>query len=54
MNRPVAKTSAIVGIIACILLLLLAGLRAIDWATFWICTALVAGFAYFILPKLKK
>jgi len=47
------KSLGVTGIIAAVLLLFLVGTRAINWSTFWICTAVIAGFAWFVLPKMK-
>jgi len=49
-----AKILSLIGVIACVLLLVLVGIRFITWSTFWIAIAILAGFAYLILPRMKK
>ena len=47
------KSLGIGGVVICVLLLILVGVRVIDWSLFWVFTILMAGFAYFVLPKMK-
>jgi len=47
------KTLGLVGVVCCVLLLVLVGIRFITWRSFWILILLMAGFAYFVLPKMK-
>jgi flagellar motor component MotA len=48
------KVLGLVGVIACVLLLVLIGIGAITWRLFWVLIIFIAGFAYFVLPKMKE
>jgi len=48
------KVLGLVGVIACVLLLVLVGIRFITWRLFWVLIILIAGFAYFVLPKMNE
>ena len=48
------KILGLVGVIICVLLLVLVGIGAITWRLFWFAIILVAGFAYFLLPKMSE
>lgn len=48
------QTLGLVGVILCVLLLVLVGIRAITWSLFWIVLIIIAGFAYLVLPKMKE
>ena len=48
------KTLGLVGVILCVLLLVLVGINRITWRLFWIILIIVAGFAYFVLPRMKE
>jgi len=54
MEWDAAKVLALIGVVGCVLLLLLVGMQVISWKMFWIVTILIAGFAYFVLPKMRK
>ena len=54
MKWTVAKVLGLIGIVFCVLLLVLVGIVVISWRLFWIAIILIAGFAYFILPKIKN
>ncbi|HLF55160.1 MAG TPA: hypothetical protein VI612_05580 [Candidatus Nanoarchaeia archaeon] len=48
------KTLGLIGVIVCVLLLVLAGIQVITWRLFWMLIILIAGFAYFVLPRMKE
>ncbi len=48
------KLAGLAGVILCVLLLILVGIQAITWRLFWAAIILIAGFAYFILPKMAE
>jgi len=48
------KILGLIGVILCVLLLVLVGIRAITWRLFWIVLIIIAGFAYLVLPKMKE
>ncbi len=50
----IKKILGLIGIIACVLLLILTAFRIISWTYFWIGIILIAIFAYWILPKMKN
>ena len=52
MNKK--KILGLAGIIICVLLLALVAFRIITWGLFWIAIILMAGFAYFVLPKMEE
>ena len=54
MPMNLKKFAGLIGIIACVLLLVLVGFTVISWRLFWMGTILVAGYAYFIVPKIKE
>ncbi len=47
------KVLGLVGVILCVLLLVLVGIQAITWRLFWIVLIILAGFAYFVIPKME-
>ncbi|GEM_PF-3434151 len=47
------KILGLIGIIICVLLLTLVAFRIVSWTLFWIIIILLAGFAYFILPRME-
>lgn len=47
------KILGITGIALCVLLILSAAFRIITWSLFWIGILIMAGFAYFVLPRMK-
>ena len=47
------KVSGLVGVIVCVLLLVLIGMSLITWRLFWIILIIIAGFAYFLLPRME-
>jgi len=47
------KILGLIGVIICVTLLVLVGVRFITWRLFWFAIILMAGFAYFVLPKMK-
>ncbi|MBW2970051.1 hypothetical protein KY309_01200 [Candidatus Woesearchaeota archaeon] len=48
------KILGIIGIAICAILLLSVAFRLITWSLFWIGILLLAGFAYFVLPRMKE
>jgi membrane-bound ClpP family serine protease len=48
------KLAGIAGIILCVLLLILVGINAITWRLFWAAIIIIAGFAWFVLPKMSE
>lgn len=54
MNLSIKKILGLAGVIICILLLILIGIGAITWRLFWALIILIAGFAYFILPRMNE
>ncbi len=54
MKWNLKKVLGLVGVIVCILLLVLVGIGAITWRLFWIVLIIVAGFAYFLLPRMRE
>jgi hypothetical protein len=51
MNKK--KFLAIIGIILAVGGMILAAANVITWRLFWIIAILVAGFAYFLLPRMS-
>lgn len=49
----VKKILGVIGVLACIALLVAVGVRAISWMTFWISVAIIAAFAYLVLPRMR-
>ena len=47
------KVLGLIGVIACLLLLILVGVRVIAWSVFWLFIIALAGFAWFVLPKME-
>ncbi len=47
------KLLGLIGVICCVLLLVLVGVQFITWRVFWFFIILLAGFAYFVLPRMK-
>ncbi len=48
------KTLGLIGVIVCVLLLVLVGFQVITWRLFWMLIILIAGFAYFVLPRMRE
>lgn len=48
------KILGLIGVIACVLLLVLVGFQVITWRLFWMLIILIAGFAYFVLPRMRE
>ncbi len=48
------KILGLAGVIICVLMLSLVAFRLITWTLFWIVIILMAGFAYFVLPKIEE
>ena len=53
MKWSLKKVSGLVGVIVCVLLLVLVGMNLITWRLFWIILIIIAGFAYFLLPRME-
>ena len=53
MKWSLKKVSGLVGVIVCVLLLVLIGMSLITWRLFWIILIIIAGFAYFLLPRME-
>lgn len=47
------KIIGLFGIVIAVSLLVLAGLRFISWLHFWVGMALIAAFAYLVLPRIE-
>ncbi len=47
------KILGAVGVVVCLLLLILVGIQVITWGLFWLILILIAGFAYFLLPRME-
>ena len=47
------KILGLIGVIIAIALLILAGFQFISWIHFWIAIALLAAFAYLVLPRIE-
>lgn len=47
------KFLGVIGIVIAVALLVLVGFRFISWVHFWIVLALLAFFAYVVLPQIK-
>jgi hypothetical protein len=54
MKLTQKKLAGIAGIVLCVFLLILVGISAITWRLFWVAIILVAGFAWFVLPKMSE
>ncbi|MEM3154840.1 MAG: hypothetical protein QW165_04740 [Candidatus Woesearchaeota archaeon] len=54
MKLTVKKALGIVGVVVCVLLLFLVGIGAITWRLFWALIILIAGFAWFVLPRMRE
>ncbi len=54
MKWTFKKALGLVGVVICVLLLTLLGVGFITWRLFWIIIILIAGFAYFVLPRMKE
>ena len=54
MKWSIKKLAGLAGVIVCVLLLVLIGIGAITWRLFWALIILIAGFAYFILPRMHE
>ncbi len=54
MKWTLKKALGLAGVIVCILLLIAVGIRIITWRLFWALIILVAGFAWFVLPKMAE
>jgi len=48
------KILGLLGIIIAVALLVLVGFRFISWFHFWIAIALLAAFAYLVLPRIEN
>jgi len=48
------KILGAIGIALCVFLLSLVAFRVITWTLFWMGILLLAGFAYFVLPKMEN
>ena len=49
-----AKVLGLVGIVACVLLLVFVAAGIITWRLFWMLIIVVAIFAYFIIPNMSS
>lgn len=49
----IKKVLGLVGVVICVSLLILVGIRIISWSLFWMILIAVAGFAYFVLPRMS-
>lgn len=54
MNWTLKKGLGLAGVIVCILLLIAIGINLITWRLFWALIILIAGFAYFVLPRMSE
>lgn len=54
MKLNLKKTLGLIGVIVCVLLLVLVGFQVITWRLFWMLIILIAGFAYFVLPRMRE
>lgn len=48
------KALGLIGVVCAVSLLVLVGFRVITWQLFWLGTTLLAGFAWWVLPKLPE
>jgi len=54
MKWTVKKALGLIGVVICVTLLVLVAMRQITWRLFWIAIIFIAGFAYFVLPKMEE
>jgi hypothetical protein len=54
MKWTLKKALGLAGVIVCVLLLIAIGANLITWRLFWVLIILIAGFAYFLLPRMPE